>query len=271
MKYFLSVFLIFTLSEAFGQNVDSVSKIILIYGKSHNSWGDPGIYGKSERIEIQLINKRSFKITKHILFTSSAGNDGNTFRSDSTIIGTAFYPLVSKAKIKDLLFELNNNEDNFNAEFIIRYLKKPQKRIIDSISNSQGDSLFFDEDFLSERRSGLKKIRSFNKLDSFLYNKKPDPKMHLVVTDGANHLTILIIGKETTKYSSELYNLFGQPFFKETQTNSMSNEIGVVNLGINTAIFAILPKSSFLKENIDLNRVTKDYLKWYLEKDLWRK
>jgi len=271
MKYFLSVFLFFLLHQAFGQNVDSVSKIILIYGKSHNSWGDPGIYGKSERIEIQPINKRSFKITKHVAFTSTAGNDGNTFSTDSTIIGTGPYPLISKAKIKDLLFELNNNKDNFNAGFIIRYLKKPQTRIIDSISNSQGDSLFFDKDFLSERRSGLKKIRSFNKLDSFLYNKKPDPKMHLVVTDGANHLKILIIGRGMTEYTSELYNLFGQPFFKEAEKNSMANETGVVNLKINTAIFAMLPKSSFLRQNIDLNRITQDYLSWYLEKDLWRK
>jgi len=39
MKYFLSITLFFFLYEVLGQDVDSVSKIIMIYRKSYNSWG----------------------------------------------------------------------------------------------------------------------------------------------------------------------------------------------------------------------------------------
>jgi hypothetical protein len=82
-KFLLLVFLLVG-QFALGHSADSICKIIISYSKSHNSWGDPGIYGNGEVIELLKTPNGGFKISRHFTTTASAGNDGKNFSKDTT-------------------------------------------------------------------------------------------------------------------------------------------------------------------------------------------
>ncbi|HEY2581046.1 MAG TPA: hypothetical protein VGI43_04535 [Mucilaginibacter sp.] len=270
MKYLFLCLFSFIAIKSFGQNTDSVSKIIFRYVKGGSSWGQPGVYSKYEIIEISTFTDKYYKITKHLLIKQTAGNDGKTFGNDTTELEVKRYKKIQKKGIEKLILQLNTTRDNFNKDYVIQYLKRPGEPDILRVARRTDSEWMFDKDSVDadDRKTNIGRIRNFYKLESFLNSKKPNLEYgELVIMDSWNRLSIDFIknGLDTVKYYSQLYNLFGQPFYKRNK-NPRTASTGIVNLEINNSIRGILPKSSFLKENIDLNNVKDEYIKWYLDK-----
>ena len=97
---------------------------------------------------------------------------------------------------------------------------------------------------------------------------KPDPDVNVGMTDVWNNLRIFCVGnKDTIKFQSDFFEPMGQPVHKYKKRTGYLDK-GVVNLEINTAITDLLPQSSFLRENIAINALREEYIKWYISKEL---
>ncbi|WP_426668371.1 hypothetical protein ACPPVU_19595 [Mucilaginibacter sp. McL0603] len=270
MKFFLFLLLIIFSQMVSAQNADSVSKIIFEYGKGHNSWG-PGVYGKGERIEITKFANGNFKITKYQLITSSAGSTGDKFTKDTVSFNVQNYPVISKMKIKNLFLQLNVSKDNFNTSFVFPYLNKPSKEKILAVARRIDKYEDFTDEYSEkeDRDRWIKEMTGFNKLNAFLYEKKPDTNLlPTVISDVWHYVRVLCINRrDTIKFQSELYDLLAQPFEK-FKNGSYSSDRIIANVEINTSISVLLPKRSLLRKDIDLNSLTEEYLKWYMEENL---
>lgn len=266
----LLVFMLVGIAQlSFGQSADSVSKIVIEYSKG-NAWGDTLQIGKSEIIEISPVNDHNFKITRHF-FVNHYGKPN--WRKDTIPINVVKYPLIEKNKISYLFEQFNSTKDNFNTTFIKPRIRCPKKSEILKIV--KGDTAtywkFLDKGYLenSERRDAMRKIRRFDKLDTFLFLNKPDPERLMTYTDVWDAFRLFCITKkDTIIFQSYTFNLLCQPFEKYRKGDLNFTLHGFVNLEMDTSLQDILPKKSLFRERLDLNTLTEQYIKWYLKEKL---
>jgi hypothetical protein len=271
-KFLLSVFLLVG-QFALGQSADSISKIIISYGKSHNSWGDAGIYGRGEVIELLKTSNGDFKISLHFTTTASAGNDGKTFNKDTTQLSIKSLQVISKQKIQYWLTQLNTNKANFTVSFIKPKLTTPNKKEILQVAKKY-DKLWkltdsdFDREDKADARKRINEMKKFVGLDSFLVFKRPTIEYDMVVIDSYNGLRILTINKaDTTEYRCQFFQPLGQPVTCYRHKDYMKGT-KVFNLEFNTSTQALLPKNSISIKALDLDNIKEEYIKWYLDKML---
>jgi len=269
-KFFLSLLLL-NLQLALGQNVDSISKIIITYGKSHSSWGNPGIYAKSEVIEFSKTSTSNFIISRYSIITSSAGDDGKTFRKDTTELSTKTSKIIPKEKIQTWLMQLNTNKENFTVSFIRPKLTKPTTNEIYQIAKKYKilwklHDIDFDREDKADARKAIKEMKQFSGLESFLLFKRPSIEEDLVVIDSYNGLRIrMFINTDTIEYRCQFFEPLGQPITRFDKGNYTKGS-KVFNLEANTYALKILPKNSMASKILDLNNIKEQYFKWYLEK-----
>ncbi|MBE7170309.1 MAG: hypothetical protein INR73_06950 [Williamsia sp.] len=271
-KFLLSIFFLVG-HFAFGQSADSINKIVFSYGKSHNSWGDPGIYGRGEVIELLKTTSGDFKISRHFTTTESAGNDGKTFSKDTTQLSTKTLKIINKGKIQSWLTQLNTNKENFTVAFIKPKLTIPTKKEILQVAKKY-DKLWmltdsdFDREDKADARKGINEMKKFVGLDSFLIFKRPTIEYDMVVIDSYNGLRVLTIqNNDTTEYRCQFFQPLGQPVICYHHKNYMKG-LKVFNLEANTSTQKLLPKSSMINKVLDLNNIKEEYIKWYLDKRL---
>lgn len=269
-KFLLSVFLLFG-QFALGQSADSINKIIISYGKSHNSWGDPGIYGRGEVIELLKASNGDFRISRHFTTTASAGNDGKTFSKDTTLLSVKSLQVINNTKIQYWLTQLNTNKENFTASFIKPKITTPSKKEILQVAKKY-DKLWMltDRDFNREdkadARNAIKEMKTFVGLDSFLIYKRPTIEYDMVVTDSYNGLRILTIqNSDTTEYRCQFFEPLGQPITRYAQRNYMRSS-KIFNLEANTSALTFLPKNSMISKILNLDNIKELYIKWYLDR-----
>ncbi len=255
---------------ALGQSTDSIYKIILRYGKSHNSWGNPGIYGRGEEIVISKKSNGSFIISRHILITASAGNDGKTFHKDTILINRQASETISKEKINYWLTQLNTNEENFTLSYIKPQLKKLTKNEIFKVAKKYNelwmlDDTDFDKEDKANSKKAIKKMKRYYGLDSFLIYKRPTIEDDRVVTDNYNGLIISTINNsDTTEYRCQFFEPLGQPIIRYNNRNYTKSS-KVFNLKANVSAHTLLPKGSMISKALDLNNIKEDYIIWYLK------
>lgn len=271
-KFLFSVFLLVG-HFALGQSADSVTKIIISYGKSHSSWGDPGIYGRGEEIELLKTSNGDFKISRHFTTTASAGIDGKTFSKDTTQLRTNSLKIINKGIIQYWLTQLNTNKENFTVSFIKPQLTTPTKKEILQVAKKY-DKLWmltdsdFDREDKADARKGIKEIKKFVGLDSFLIFKRPTIECDMVVIDSYNRLRITTISNtDTTEYRCQFFQPLGQPVTCYQHKDFMKG-VKVFNLEVNTFTQTFLPKSSMISKVLDLDNIKEEYIKWYLDKRL---
>jgi hypothetical protein len=272
-KFLLSVFLLVS-HFALAQSADSINKVILSYGKSHSSWGNPGIYGRGEVIELSKAANGDFQISAYFTTTSSAGDDGKTYCNDTTEINIKAYPIVKKEKVQLWLTQLNTSKDNFTASFIKPKLSTPTKKEILRVAKKfeqlwmltgEGED-YFDREDKAEARKAIKEMKKLAGLDSFLVYKRPTIEYDMVVTDSYNGLRILTIqNSDTTEYRCQFFEPLGQPITRYAQRNYMRSS-KVFNLEANTSALAFLPKSSMASKVLNLDNIKEQYIKWYLDR-----
>ncbi len=272
-KFILLSFLL-TGHFVFGQRADSINKIIIKYGKSHNSWGYPGIYAKGEVFELSKTINNNFKITRHFTSTASTGNDGKTYKKDTTELSTRRFKIITKEKIQVWLTQLNTNRENFTATFIRPKLTKPTKKEILGVAKKydkiwmltgEGED-YFDKEDRADARKAIRQMKSFFELDSFLMYKRPTIEYDMVVIDSYNSLNILTIqNSDTTEYRCQFFEPLGQPINRYDKRNYMTRS-KVFNLEANTSALIFLPRNSMLGKVLSLNNIKEQYIKWYLER-----
>ena len=256
---------------ALGQSADSINKIVLDYGKSHNSWGDSGIYGRAEAIELSKNANGDFLISRRFTTTASAGNDGKTFRKDTTELSTKTFQAIKKEIIQFWLTQLNTNKENFTLSFIRPKLTTPTKKEILQVAKKY-DKLWmltdgdFDREDKADAKKAIKEMKTFLAFDSFLIFKRPTTEFEMIVTDNYNGLRIMTIkNTDTTEYRCQFFEALGQPITRYDNRNYMTSS-KIFNLEVNTTGQIFLPKSSMISKVLNLDNIKEEYIKWYLEK-----
>lgn len=264
-RYFL-LFLLLYGHISFGQLTDSISKIIFRYDKGHYTFGSSGRYSVSEIIELSKHDNAEFKITSHIQIKKSYDSATNSISVDTMKISFSKKSIV-RAKTENLLKELDISRDNFNSDYVKPFLIAPTKKDIIKIASRYNLKWMFENKYSDkeERRELFQNLKKFSLLDTFLLMKKPNPEYDLVVTDVWNGLSInCISGADTIVYRSQYFELFGQPVKKYINRNYSSMK-KVINLTINNAIKAVVPKISLTSKAADLNQLKDEYIIWYIK------
>lgn len=271
-KILVSVFLLIG-QFALGQNADSINKVIISYGKSHNSWGNPRIYGRGEVIELLKTSNSDFIILRNFTTAASAGNDGKTFHKDTTELNTKIFQAIKKEKIQFWLTQLNTNKENFTVTFIRPKLTPPTKNEILQVAKKY-DKLWmltdtdFDREDKADARKAIKEMKAFVALDSFLIFKRQTIEYEMIVTDNYNGLRIMTIkNSDTTEYRCQFFEPLGQPITRYDNRNYMRSS-KVFNLEANTSAQTFLPKNSMINKVLDIDNIKEEYIKWYLDKKM---
>jgi hypothetical protein len=266
-KFLTTIILLFG-QYAFGQSADSVTTIIISYGRNHGSWGEPGIYARSETIQFTKTSTDDYKISRYYRVNASAGNDGKTFRKDTIELTTKEFGIIPKEKIIYWLTQLNTNKENFTVGFIKPLLKQPARREIYQAAKKY-DLLWklkgSDAD-KADTKKAINDIQSFYKFDSFIIFKRPTIEFDMVVVDSYNGLRISTIkNSDTTEYRCQFNKSLGQPIVRYNHKD-YSTSTKVFNLEANTWAQTFLPTNSVAKKVLDINNIEGDYIKWYLDK-----
>lgn len=274
MTKYLFSFLFLVGQNTLGQSTDSINKIIFSYGRSHYSFGEPGVYSKGEEIEITKLSNSNFKLTRYITTTASLGDDRNTYRKDTIKLSIKRSKIISSDKIKFWLTQLNTNKENFTDSFIKPKLTKPTKSEILSVARKYdkiwmltGESEdYFDKEDKADARRTINKMKRLAQLDSFLIYKQPTIEYDMVVIDSYNSLKILTIQNgDTTEYRCQFFEPLGQPIIRYTKGNYMKSS-RVFNLEANTSALTFLPKNSMISRTLSLDNIKEEYIKWYLDR-----
>ena len=273
-KFSLSLIL-FVGQFGFGQSADSINKIVFAYGRSHNSWGNPGIYGRGEVIELIRTATNDFRISRYYTTTASAGDDGKSYSQDTIELNINKYQTVLKEKIQFWLTQLNTSKENFTESFIKSKLSKPTKNEILTAARKynqlwmltgEGED-YFDKEDKADARSAIRKMKSLVGLDSFLIYKRPTIEDDLVVTDSYHGLRILTIQSngDTTEYRCQFFEPLGQPITRFAKRNYM-DRAKFFNLEANTSALSFLPRNSMTGKALSLDNIKEQYIKWYLDR-----
>ena len=123
MTKFLTTIILLFGQYAFGQSADSVTTIIISYGRNHGSWDEPGIYARSETIELTKTSTEDFKISRYYRVNASVSNNGKTFSKDTIELSPKEFEIIPKENISYWLTQLNTDKQNFTTEFIKPILK----------------------------------------------------------------------------------------------------------------------------------------------------
>jgi hypothetical protein len=251
----------------YGQSTDSISKIIFTYSKGHSSWGNPGIYGKSEYIEYSPSSNGQFRLTRFLRVTYSVGLDGKTFHEDTIRLTTNVYSSIDRRSIQNWLTQLNTHKDNYTKTFVEPWLTKPTRKEVNTTARTIRNEFFFDRDFREEKQNVIRKIRNFCLLDSFLISTKPNFDL-MLVTHAWDVLKIKVIANSDTAFyrSQFLFNALGQPISRNDH-NDINRINNIINLDTNIYARAFLPKKSLAYKVLNINNLKRDFTLWWLEKD----
>jgi hypothetical protein len=263
-RFFLFAMLLVS-QTSFGQLTDSISKITFHYDKGHYTFGSSGRYSISELIEFSKPNKTVFQITNYIQLRKSYDSATNNITVD-TIRPRFRKSTIPNGKIDKLFTELNTSRNNFNAEFVKPYLKKPTKKEIVVVADMYDLKWKLEKEYSDreDRKVLLKNIGQYYQLDTFLLMRKPNPEYDLFVTDVWNTLSITFFkGTDTIEYRSQFFELLGQPVRRYDNKNYNKSKKHL-NLEINNSIREFVPPNSLISKTVDLNQLKEEYIKWLI-------
>lgn len=259
----------------FSQNSENITKIKLVYSNGGHSWGQNGIYSRSEIFELTKIENGDFKISEQFKVNEKA--KGKIFSKDSISIKTSNYKIISKNEIENLITSLNINQENFTEEFLRQNLTKPTKKEILDIAKKNDNKDYFKNGY-DEKTDVEKKysqIQEFKYFDEYLNIYKPNVNEYILTMDAWNSLGIITFSKEETKsYDLQFFKNCGQPISTHNIEIDKENKkvkvlenkrLAVINLNVNLILQKILPNDTKIWNELDLKNIRNEYIVWYLE------
>jgi len=265
MRLQIFVLFLFITLKCAAQNT-AFDKVIIIYGKGHNSWVIPGVYGTADRFEFVRSKTGGYKMNSYLKFEFSLNSD--SAEVTDTIRAPFHKYRVSNKAINSLYAQFSITKPNFTSAFIRPFLKNPTKSEILAIAKKIDRSDMFEDDDRQELADLINPIKRFNKIDSFINLNRPDPRFETVVIDVGEDISVSFIkNKDTTIFNANLLQLLGQPVSKDRE-NRQNIDKQFVNLEVNVLLEGMLPISSDARKRIGINSLTEDYIKWYIDKVL---
>lgn len=166
---------------------------------------------------------------------------------------------LKKKYVDNLISELNQNRNNFEAQIIRKSIKSSISRR-DIIKLAQERDIFFtigDKKTSKIDKFGRKDIKNIKKLKRFnqyLDSIKPSDSIILVTS---NHASKLVkISYNNQDYFLNLFNPLGQPIDGKKLS---------VNVNVNSALYKLLPKQSLMRKNLIADALFEEYIFWYLK------
>ena len=268
MRTLLFILFLITSFSCFGQNKLSFDKVIFSYSTGHSSWGDTGVYSRGELFEISRVNSESYKIKKYRKITYSVRGSDGKYLKDTTIVKRIDKPTISAQQIDSLYTRLTTTKPNFTLEVIRPWLTPPSENEILRTATDDSLSYKFDGVSADDRKNNIQKIENFDKLDSFINENKPDTSIARVTADVWNMVKISFIkNSDTTVFIQDYIHSLGQPILK-SKINKRAESKQFVNLGVNTLLEEILPKTSIFRKGASISNFTEAYLSWYIKEKI---
>jgi hypothetical protein len=263
LKYLITSVLFLISLQGSAQTADSICQIIFRHDIGSSSFREPGKYATTEVIEYSRIDNNFFKISKYLHVEKSWDTAQSKIIIDSTFHRTK--DKINNEQVRQLVHALNSCEDNFDFSFIRPHLKAITRRETKRIARDCDEYDKFKNDYSDheERRELIKKLKHFDKLDSFMSRRVPDLAFgRLCYTDAWNYLDISILHENgTTEYSMQFFELFGQPVNRLLTNHDPEQNL---NLRSNLLIRAVIPKKSITSLAVDFNTIKRQYIAWYL-------
>ena len=261
------VLLLFAVNySSFCQLPDSV---IIRYDQGHYHFGHSGRYGAAEMIRFYRQQDSSYRLVQHIMIGKHF--DSATERSWCDTLRFNVSRIVTASAIKKLLTELNTNRDNYTADYVRTFLKRPSKKKIIDVAKRNDLYFMWEESYSSEIRALYRAVKRFKKLDSLLSTYKPPlfEEEMVVLTDVWHQFNITVIAEnKISEYRGQFVGILGQPVYR-FDNGSLEKSQLTVNLEINNSIIKLVPSNSLVGNALDLNWVQEKYIKWYIDEMWW--
>lgn len=260
------VYFIFWTTISFGQNLDTINKIEIHYGYGDQCFPKNGIYSRSEKFTFEKSESNFFYLTHYKKFWAKSRKKATVFSKDSLV--KILQKKIDSNIITDLIVNINTDEENLSFSFLKSRLNEPTKRQIKKLARKRDlhykiecDGLF-DCEYRNRIIDSVKHFKHFDKFVSSL--NLSSNQMVVIGYSNTARITLFSENNIVTYEFSFMNNNIGQPIIKIFNKNYMVR-YGFVNLKANEIIRKMIPKKSLTFKIFDLNRVTDDYINWYLK------
>ncbi|MEC4003348.1 hypothetical protein OX283_001655 [Flavobacterium sp. SUN052] len=260
------LFLFLYANIVFGQTLDTIKKIEIYYGIGAQCFPKDGIYAKSEKFTFEKNNDGNFElVTLHKVWHISEQN-ATVFSKDSSV--TNINKKCDSKVLSDLIISLNTDKQNFSYNFLSSKINKPTTHRIKKLAKELDRSYaiecdgLFDCEYRNETIDSIKKFVHFNNFVDKM-NLTNHPMLHI----GYQNLARITITSQNNVISynfSFVNNVIGQPIEKTYNQKYILSSISV-NLIANEKIRELIPKNTITYDAFDFNKITNEYIRWYLE------
>ena len=248
------IFLLLISFNVIGQT-SSEKEFIIKYIVGHYNFEKTGEYEKQE--VFKFIERDSFFVlTSFYSIKNKYKYNSETKRNNRKISDTttkSFNKKIEKIVVENLIKALNQNENNFNTDFIELHLlaKITQKEIL-KIVKKQDLLYWFDDDAGKQK---IAEIPSYKKFDQYIKEINPAVNGVMVFSDAWN---LVEISRAESNYKMNFHSVLGQPIL-------INNSKQIINLNVNLILLELLPKNSLLAKQATLEKIKTSYIKWFLE------
>jgi len=260
------LFILFICStNAIGQT-SSGKEYIINYYVGHYNFGKTGEYEKKEVFKF-TINDKDFVLTEFQSISNKYVYNPETLKNDRKVSDTILkFPnnKIAKEEFENLLKQLNQNQDNFNTDFLnSNFSKKITQKDILKIAKKRGQTYWFiDIDKETEKiddfgKQKIKEIRNFKNFEKYIEDVKPKTDAFMAVSDAWNFAKLGYVNSTLTD-RMDFNSILGQPILKSDNTTQ------IINLNVNLILLKILPKESLLSKKVDFENIKDGYINWFI-------
>ncbi|PIF29993.1 hypothetical protein CLU81_0379 [Flavobacterium sp. 9] len=258
------LFILFICStNAIGQT-SSGKEYIIDYSVGHYNFGKTGEYEKKEIFKF-TINDEDFVLTEFQSISNKYVYNPETLKNDRKVSDTILkFPnnKIAKEEFENLLKQLNQHEDNFNADFLSSKFSTriSEKEILKIAKKNEVKFLFIDDETGKIDDSGkekIKEIQSLKNFEKYIEDVKPKTDTFMAFSDAWNFAR-LGYANSTLTDRMDFNSILGQPILKS------DNITQIINLNVNLILLKILPKESLLIKEVNFENIKDGYINWFI-------
>lgn len=231
---------------------------IINYTVGYYNFGKTGKYETTEIFKF-TINDKDFVLTEFQSISNKYVYNPETLKNDRKVSDTIFkFPneKFAKEEFENLLKQLNQNEDNFNADFLSSKFSTgiAEKEILKIAKKNELKYLFIDD----SGKEKIKEIQSLKNFEKYIEDVKPKTDTFMAVSDAWNFARLGYANSTLTDRMDFLNSILGQPILKSDNTTQ------IINLNVNLILLKILPKESLLSKKVDFENIKDGYINWFI-------
>ncbi|WP_281232862.1 hypothetical protein [Flavobacterium gelatinilyticum] len=254
--------ILFLISVKLIGQTSSEKELVLKYSIGKHNFGEIGQYETKEILKFQE-NDSFFILTEFQTITNSYVYNSETEKNDLKISDTIIKSVnkrIEKKEIENLVKQLNQNENNFNSDFIDAKLsKKITKKDILKTAKKRGQIFLFVDDETGKLdnfgKEKIKEIQNYKNFEEYLKEINPSINNLVVYFDIWNFVEITYL---SSNYKMDFHSVLGQPI-------RINNSNQIVNLKVNLILSKILPKKSLLTKETALENIKTSYIHWFIK------